>query len=175
MTKRPVLRCDPRGIGKQGGTTMMEVMVATLVLSAGLLGLAAMQTGAIQTASGLATQQVMSQVLGAYGEAQLADPNYSLIDAAFHCRSLWLDFTFSADPNPTDLSYLNTFLGTYTPCGNAALDVHKDYKNATPAPNSFSSNQNGKECDYIAPQTRTVTCTLPTGDAISLENLVWIR
>jgi hypothetical protein len=175
MTKRPVLRRDPRGIGKQGGTTMMEVMVATLVLSAGLLGLAAMQTRAIQTASGLATQQVMSQVLGAYGEAQLSSPNYSLIDAAFFCRSLWVDFPSLLDPNPKDREYLNTFLGTYTPCGAAALNVYKDYKNTLTAPNSFDSNQNGKECDYIAPQTRTVTCTLPTGDAISLENLVWIR
>jgi len=175
MPKPTVLLRRRRRMGRQGGTTMIEVLVASLVLSIGLMGLAAMQTKAIQTASGLATQQVIVQSLGAYGEAQLSSPNYSLIDAAFYCRSLWLDFTSFADPNPTDLSYLNTFLGTYTPCGNAALEVHKDYKNATPAPNSFDSFQNGKECDYIAPQTHTVTCTLPTGDAISLENLVWIR
>jgi Tfp pilus assembly protein PilV len=179
MTKRPVLRRDPRGIGKQGGTTMMEVMVATLVLSAGLLGLAAMQTRAIQTASGLATQQVMAQALGSFGEAQLADPNYSLVTDSNYCRKVWMDINTGYLPTPKVTEYLNkTFLANNTPCGSAALEVHTDYRNyaqAPVAPPDLFQNQNAKECDYIAPQTRILTCTLMTGESIRLENLVWIR
>jgi len=175
---------------------MMEVMVATLVLSAGLLGLAAMQTRAIQTASGLATQQVMSQVLGAYGEAQLADPNYALVydkgvggTSSNNCRGVWMDLSpappnppgsyVAFDPTAPDINpdipdYFNTFLGTYTPCGSKALNVYIDYRNSAATPDP-ASNQNARECDYIAPQTRTLTCTLMTGESIRLENLVWIR
>ena len=177
MTKRPVLRRDPRGIGKQGGTTMMEVMVATLVLSAGLLGLAAMQTRAIQTASGLATQQVMAQVLGAYGEAQLADPNYSLVTDSTYCRKVWMDINTGYLPTPKVKDYLNKILANNTPCGSAVLEVHTDYRNYAQPPIAYGDYQyqNAKECDYIAPQTRILTCTLMTGESIRLENLVWIR
>jgi len=193
MTKRPVLRRDPRGIGKQGGTTMMEVMVATLVLSAGLLGLAAMQTRAIQTASGLATQQVMAQTLSAYNEARLSTPNtgvsgglngkkgvdgliyYSIeTDLSSYCSALWRGVSDKGTfPNPNNLDslYFKTFLGTYTPCGNTALTDYAEYWNRY----GDGSTQQGKECDYIVPETHSITCTLATGDVITMENLVWLR
>jgi type II secretory pathway pseudopilin PulG len=199
MTKRPVLRRDPRGIGKQGGTTMMEVMVATLVLSAGLLGLAAMQTGAIQTASGLATQQVIAQTLSAYNEARLASPNTSISGGkttdsvtgyvtingtlATLCASLWRGVPsissgaaspgFFQNPNDNDFAYFNTFLSRYTPCGNNALTDYAEYWNRY---GGFGTvTQEGKECDYIVPETHSITCTLATGDAITMQNLVWLR
>jgi hypothetical protein len=37
------------------------------------------------------------------------------------------------------------------------------------------SSFNGTECDYIVPRTFIVSCTLPTGDVISLQNWVWVR
>ena len=193
MTKRPVLRRDPRGIGKQGGTTMMEVMVATLVLSAGLLGLAAMQTRAIQTANGLATQQVMAQALGAYNEARLSTPNtnvsgglksnvvggqtyyYIDTDLSAYCNALWRGVSNRAifrNPNYSDFLYFNTFLGNYTPCGNTSLKDYAEYWNQLGA---NYDTQAGKECDYIVPETHSITCTLATGDVITMENLVWLR
>ena len=83
MSKPPVLQRQRRTIyqqRQQRGTTMIEVMVAALVLSAGLLGLAAMQTQALKTASGLATQQAMVQALGAFSEARMANPNHNIVD-----------------------------------------------------------------------------------------------
>jgi hypothetical protein len=70
--------------------------------------------------------------------------------------------------------YLQDILNKNTPCGKAALEYHTDYYSYFPTPEA-SNKQNAKECDYIAPQTRTVTCTLMTGESIRLENLVWIR
>jgi type II secretory pathway pseudopilin PulG len=190
MSKPPVLqrhRCKTR---KQSGTTLIEVMVAALVLSAGLLGLAAMQTKAIQTASGLATQQVMAQTLSAYNEARLATPNTSISGGAVRnsetqlvtingdlsswCTALWRGvsaFTSFPNPNTLDFTFFNTFLGTYTPCGNTALTDYAEYWNRY----GGSEFQQGRECDYIVPETHLITCTLSTGDQISMENLVWLR
>ena len=78
MPKPSVTRRYRRRVINQNGTTMIEVLVAGLVLSAGLLGLAAMQTKALKTASGLAAQQVMVQVLGAFSEARLASANENI-------------------------------------------------------------------------------------------------
>ena len=72
MSKPAVLQRHRRTNVQQRGTTMIEVLVAALVLSAGLLGMAAMQTQALKTASGLATQQAMVQALSAFGEAPQA-------------------------------------------------------------------------------------------------------
>jgi len=196
MYKPAVLQRLRRRTSPQRGTTMIEVLVAGLVLSAGLLGLAAMQTKALKTASGLATQQVMVQALGAFSEARLAAPNHNIVNKvgpnndtekslAIYCNSLWS--AIYADPSgngqiqqPTtqDLNFITTFLTKYTSCGSAALTEYADYWNQYNAGvNIFGNNSpwNGTECDYIVPRTRRVSCTLPTGDAISLQNLVWVR
>ena len=199
MPKPSVTRRYRRRVINQNGTTMIEVLVAGLVLSAGLLGLAAMQTKALKTASGLAAQQVMVQVLGAFSEARLASANENIAGGigpnnedprylADYCNSLWSGVYASESitggqiqyPIVNDLYFLNTtFLGHYTSCGSAALAEYADYWNQFSFPGSEgysnASNTNGTECDYIVPRTRRVTCTLPTGDTISLENLVWVR
>ena len=193
MSKPPVLQRHWRTIcqqRQQRGTTMIEVMVAALVLSAGLLGLAAMQTRALKTASGLATQQVMVQTLSAYNEARLSAPNTSISggtktdietqlvtingDLSSWCTALWRGvsvITSFPNPNTSDFTYFNTFLGTYTPCGNTALTDYAEYWNRY----GGSEFQEGRECDYIVPETHLITCTLATGDQISMENLVWVR
>jgi type II secretory pathway pseudopilin PulG len=190
MSKPPVLQRHQRTICPQRGTTMIEVMVAALVLSAGLLGLAAMQTRALKTASGLATQQVMVQTLSAYNEARLSAPNTSISggtktdietqlvtidrDLSSWCTALWRGvsvITSFPNPNTSDFTYFNTFLGTYTPCGNTALTDYAEYWNRY----GGSEFQQGRECDYIVPETHLITCTLATGDQISMENLVWVR
>ena len=197
MPKPSVARRYRRRVINQNGTTMIEVMVAALVLSAGLLGLAAMQTKAIKTASGLATQQSMVQALAAFSEARLAAPNHNIVNKvgpnnenekylAIYCNSLWS--AIYADPSgngqiqqPTtqDLNFITTFLTQYTSCGSAALTEYADYWNQYGAGVGDAygnvSSFNATECDYIVPRTRRVTCTLPTGDAISLQNLVWVR
>lgn len=199
MSKPAALQRLRRRTSQQRGTTMIEVLVAGLVLSAGLVGLAAMQTTAIKTASGLATQQAMVQVLDAFSEARLASPNENIVGGmgpnnedprllADYCNSLWSGMTPTEVPEQAqfqypiinDLLFLNTtFLGQYTSCGSAALAEYADYWNQFTFPGSQGysnvSNTNGTECDYIVPRTRIVTCTLPTGDTISLENLVWVR
>ena len=196
MPKPSVARRYRRRVINQNGTTMIEVMVAALVLSAGLLGLAAMQTKAIKTASGLATQQSMVQAMAAFSEARLAAPNHNIVNKvgpnnenekylAIYCNSLWtgmyVDLRVNSQiqqPTTQDLNFITTFLTKYTSCGSAALTEYADYWNQYNAGvNMFGNNSpfNGTECDYIVPRTRTVTCTLPTGDAISLQNLVWIR
>ena len=196
MPKPSVARRCRRRVINQNGTTMIEVMVAALVLSVGLLGLAAMQTKALKTASGLATQQAMVQALGAFNEARLAAPNHNIVNKvgpnndtetslAVYCNSLWS--AIYADPTgegqiqqPTtsDWYFITDFLTKYTSCGSATLTEYADYWNQYNAGvNIFgnNSNWNGTECDYIVPRTRTVTCTLPTGEPISLQNLVWVR
>lgn len=199
MSKPPVLQRHRRAICQQRGTTMIEVMVAALVLSAGLLGLAAMQTKALKTASGLSTQQTMVQALGAFGEARLASPNVSIVDGvgpggepwsqfAVLCNSLWvgsgfdlnrLDRTTTTTPIRDDFYFIRNFLAKHTSCGNTALTEYADYWNQYAAGQGNGYGQlsplNGTECDYIVPRTRTLSCTLPTGDLISLQNLVWIR
>ena len=193
MSKPATLQRHRRTICQQRGTTMIEIMVAALVLSAGLLGLAAMQTKALKTASGLATQQAMVQALGVFGEARLANPNHNIVGGtgpggdndrklATYCNSLWTNITVPTNPdqsqiqNPTtdDLRVIREFLAANTPCGNAAITEYADYWNQF-GDYGQGLSTNGKECDYIVPRTRTVSCTLPTGDVISLQNLVWVR
>lgn len=181
----------------QAGTTMIEVLVAGLVLSAGLLGLAAMQTKALKTASGLATQQVIVQSLGAFSEARLAAPNQNIVGKsgpnnesaqylARYCNPLWSGLSINSQgesqiqqPTTQDLNFITTFLAQYTSCGTAALTEYADYWNRYGAGvnGAYGKNSsfNATECDYIVPRTRILSCTLPTGDAISLQNLVWVR
>ena len=158
--------------------------MAGLVLSAGLLGLAAMQTKALKTASGLATQQNMVHALGAFGEARLTNPNYNIVgvdqatDLPSKCNHLWAGL----NPNPNsfrnitdkDLPFIRSHLNQYASCGSAALTEYADYWNEY---GNYGKDfyDNAKECDYIVPRTRTVSCTLPTGDVISLSNQVWVR
>ena len=184
MSKPPVLQRHRRKTGKQSGTTMIEVMVAGLVLSAGLLGLAAMQTQALKTASGLATQQTMVQALGAFSEARMANPNHNIVgggDAkqlSLYCNSLWSGFIVEANQvnvsTTKDLEVIRGLLAQYTSCGSAAITEYADYWNQFGTYGSGSTT-NGTECNYIVPRTRTVSCTLPTGDVISLHNRVWVR
>ena len=187
MFKPVVLQHHRRTNVQQRGTTMIEIMVAGLVLSAGLLGLAAMQTKALKNASGLATQQNMVHALGAFSEARLTNPNYNIVGAAnattlpTYCNIFWTAFTVNAKgegmiktTTAKDLEIIRTHLGRHTSCGNAALTEYADYWNQFGTYGS-TSRTNGTECDYIVPRTRTVSCTLPTGDVISLSNQVWVR
>ena len=77
-------------------------------------------------------------------------------------------------PTTLDLSEIRTHLGQYTSCSSAAITEYADYWNqfGTYGKDSIT---NGTGCDYIVPRTRTVRCTLPTGDEISLTNQVWVR
>jgi type II secretory pathway pseudopilin PulG len=170
-----------RSVCKQRGTTMIEIMVAALVLSAGLLGLAAMQTQALKTASGLATQQVMVQALGAYSEARLTAPsstghylNPGQLTSAF-CAGLWLaqqPLVYSDTSNQTilDMDYFATFVGTYTPCGSVAVTEFLEYRNFF-----VIAGSEGIECDYVSPVSRRAQCTLPTGEVIALWNMALVR
>jgi len=197
MYKPAVLQRLRRRTSPQRGTTMIEVLVAGLVLSAGLLGLAAMQTKALKTASGLATQQVMVQALGAFSEARLAAPNQNIVGKsgpnnesaqylARYCNPLWSGLSINSQgesqiqqPTTQDWYFITTFLAQYTSCGTAALTEYADYWNRYGAGvnGAYGKNSsfNATECDYIVPRTRILSCTLPTGDAISLQNLVWVR
>ena len=184
MSKPAVLQHHRRTHVQQRGTTMIEIMVAGLVLSAGLLGLAAMQTKALKTASGLATQQNMVHALGAFGEARLTNPNYNIVGAAnatnlpTNCNNLWAAMTPNSDQirniTDRDLTFIQSHLNQYASCGSAALTEYADYWNEY-GTYGKTSTDNAKECDYIVPRTRTVSCTLPTGDEISLSNQVWVR
>lgn len=203
MSKPAVIPRHRRTICQQRGTTMIEIMVAGLVLSAGLLGLAAMQTKALKTANGLATQQAMVQALGAFGEARLINPNHNIVDRtgpnnenarylSTFCNSLWSAFSIpqgaggtyfpdqSQIQNPTsgDLWEIRGLLAQRG-CGNAAITEYADYWNEFNARQADvfedQSTMNGTECDYIVPRTRIVSCTLPTGELIKLQNMVWVR
>ena len=192
MSKPPVLQRQRRTIcqqRQQRGTTMIEVMVAALVLSAGLLGLAAMQTQALKTASGLATQQVIFQAMGAYSEARLTAP--SMTGHYTHdpggtvfgvCSGYWLNLEplyFSTASNQTilDMEYLNTFLQTHTPCGNVALTEFVEYSNSPYINDGGRARTASRtlECDYATPVSRRAQCTLPAGDVIELWNVAWVR
>jgi type II secretory pathway pseudopilin PulG len=196
MPKPLVLQRHLRKLAQQRGTTMIEVMVAALVLSAGLMGLAAMQTKAIKTANGLATQQAMVQALGAFSEARLAAPNQNIVGKsgpnnesaqylARYCNPLWSGLSINSQgesqiqqPTTQDWYFITTFLTQYTSCGSAALTEYADYWNQYNAGTNLVGGGwpwNGTECDYIVPRARIVSCTLPTGEPIRLQNLVWVR
>jgi Tfp pilus assembly protein PilV len=59
----------------QRGTSMIEVLVAFLVLSFGLVGLTALQTRTITSSSSATAQATMVQILGSYAETRRATPN----------------------------------------------------------------------------------------------------
>jgi hypothetical protein len=75
---------------------------------------------------------------------------------------------------PDDLSVIRGLLAQHTSCGSAAITEYADYWNQY-GDYGIGYATNGKECDYIVPRTRTVSCTLPAGDVISLHNRVWVR
>ena len=191
MSKPPVLQRHRRTIcqqRQQRGTTMIEVMVAGLVLSAGLLGLAAMQTQALKTASGLATQQVIFQAMGAYSEARLTAPSatgHYTYDAGIVfgvCSGYWLNsqplyFSNASSQTILDMEYLSTFLQTYTPCGNVALTEFLEYQNIPHIYYGGTAKTASRtlECDYATPVSRRAQCTLPAGDVIELWNVAWVR
>jgi len=192
MSKPPVLQRQRRTIcqhRQQCGTTMIEVMVAALVLSAGLLGLAAMQTQALKTASGLATQQVIFQAMGAYSEARLTAPSATghythdpggTVPAL--CSGYWLNsqplyWSYDSSQTILDMEYLSTFLQTYTPCGNVALTEFIEYQNSPHIYEGGTAKTASRtlECDYATPVSRRAQCTLPAGDVIELWNVAWVR
>lgn len=200
MSKPAVLQRHRRTNVQQRGTTMIEVMVAALVLSAGLLGLAAMQTKAIKTATGLGIQQAMVQALSAFGEARLANPNHNIVGGtgpnnenarqlSTYCNSLWAAIDVpKSNPDSSQIqnsidSDLTVIRLAFAPhratCGRVAITEYADYWNEFNARQADmfedQSAMNGTECDYIVPRTRIVSCTLPTGESIKLENLVWVR
>lgn len=167
---------------------MIEVMVAALVLSAGLLGMAAMQTQALKTASGLATQQVIFQAMGAYSEARLTAPSatghytFNAGSVFSECSGYWLNsaplnFSNASSQTIVDMEYFNTFLQTYTPCGNVALTEFLEYANSpyiVGGDKAITASRTS-ECDYATPVSRRAQCTLPAGDVIELWNVAWVR
>ena len=188
MSKPPVLPRQRRTICQQRGTTMIEVMVAALVLSAGLLGMAAMQTQALKTASGLATQQVIFQAMGAYSEARLTAPSatghytFNAGSVFSVCSGYWLNsaplyFSTASSQTILDMEYLSTFLQTYTPCGNVALTEFLEYSNSPYIVEGGTAKTASRtlECDYATPVSRRAQCTLPAGDVIELWNVAWVR
>ena len=61
----------------QRGVSMLETMVACLVLSAGLITISAMQTRAVFNSSDAALQGYAAQILLSFSEAKLVEPNIS--------------------------------------------------------------------------------------------------
>jgi hypothetical protein len=135
----------------------------------------------------------MVQALGAFSEARLANPNHNIVEGtgpggenakllATYCNSLWAAMFVQPDPDKSqiqnattsDLDFIRTFLAKYTSCSATALTEYADYWNQY-GTYGETSTTNGIECDYIVPRTRTVSCTLPTGDVINLPNRVWVR
>ena len=94
----------------QRGTSMIEVLVAFLVLSFGLVGLTALQTRVITSSSSATAQATMVQILGSYAETRRATPNLLLerdcntgsgadvIEAIKGDVSTWLASCTIADP-----------------------------------------------------------------------------
>ena len=96
----------------QRGTSMIEVLVAFLVLSFGLVGLTALQTRVITSSSSATAQATMVQILGSYAETRRATPNLleatgracntgsgaDVIEAIKSDVSTWLASCTIADP-----------------------------------------------------------------------------
>lgn len=82
---RPLAHCRPRGV------SMIEVMVALLVLSAGLAVIGAMQTRAVFNSSDAVLQGYAAQILLSFSEAKETLPSYQSASVATSCARGSLD------------------------------------------------------------------------------------
>ncbi len=107
MPKLPILPLLQRR--RQNGVSMIEVMVSCLVLSAGLVGISAMQTRAVFNSSDTALQGYAAQILLSFGEAKLVEPNVATPGFAANCNGIYVSTTNS------DIGYFKGLLATLCP------------------------------------------------------------
>lgn len=99
-------RANPSHTERQGGTTMIEVLVTILVMSVGLLGLAALQGFSLQAGQ------------SAYYRTQATNLAYEVTDFARVNRSAIMD-----DCSIPLMDSWNNFVDTQLPDGNLAVVV----------------------------------------------------
>jgi len=101
----------------QRGTSMIEVLVAFLVLSFGLVGLTALQTRTITSSSSATAQATMVQILGSYAETTRATGHTtSTTGSGGNCT------TATATARSLDTAtriYLDTFMSSCDPLSTA--------------------------------------------------------
>jgi len=106
----PKLPASPRTqLRRQRGVSMLELMVACLVLSAGLVAVSAMQTRAVFNSSDTAQQGYAAQILLSFGEASLVEPNVATPGFAANCNGIYVSTTNS------DIDYFKGLLATLCP------------------------------------------------------------
>lgn len=101
-----------RNAGSQSGFTLIEALVALLVLSIGLLGVAAMQLKALQGAhaayqrsiASLAAQDAQERLWASLAESgTLVCPSESTVNGAGEeWETMWSAFLPGIDPDPVD-------------------------------------------------------------------------
>lgn len=96
---------------------MLEVLVACLVLSAGVLTIAAMQTRAAFNSSDAALQGYAAQILLSFSEAKLVEPNVTSGNSggsnALNCNGLYVG------TEDSDQTYFNGLLAK--PCTTSSV------------------------------------------------------
>lgn len=147
--RRPLRHRRPRGV------SMLETMVACLVLSAGLAVIGAMQTRAVFNSSNAALQATMAQTLWSYNEARLVNLNDFRSGGASACNGT------TTSTRQTDLTYFNTFLNTNANCTGTPLT-------------EFQADSTSTVCFKPIAQTRAATCTLRNDSSPTvLRTPVW--
>ena len=91
----------------QAGTTLIEVLIALLVLSFGMLGIAALQVRAIKNANSAVVRGNFSQINVAFGESLTANRNGARVTTNSQCPLTQIERDLAAS------DYDNYWFGTF--------------------------------------------------------------
>lgn len=105
-----------------GGLTLIEVLIALVVLSIGLLGIAALQITSLSSTHSAFQRTVASVIAADAGERLWASLATGAVDTA-GVRTEWLDHWRNADNNPEDLVTLPDLGGNIVKTGETTYTI----------------------------------------------------
>jgi len=146
-------RLDPR---KPAGFTLIEVLVTIVILSVGLLGMAALQITGVRSATG-ATSRTQATLL-ADDIVERMRANVTAVDANLFAAVDSTAINCAALPNPYCGEYYdgtnNVAAASCTPAQMAAFDINVWFCGAT-----SSGIRRGGVTNSLASATATITCS----------------
>jgi type IV pilus assembly protein PilV len=116
------------GLQRQAGVSLLEVLIAVLVLSVGLLGIAGLQTANLRNTQSAHQRTVAVLLAASMAERIRANPTAAAAGSfvlAKHCKGLTAGGTIQSVEHANWMSELQTNLGTSdTSCGEVLYDAN---------------------------------------------------